>query len=195
MSRDDASPIPLPLAGAPMRPTFVNAPLVQLIVLSALVALSASPLHAQAGGSPIRRALYVALGGDPVRERGYTGEPVAVSAGIEQTRTGSRWGLSPWRRLSAANEQLPGQSRWEDFGWAFPLAMAGRQVSFGPICSAASASPICAPVCETRAIMRTPMACSFALSRTIARSGTDRSRPDSEPTSRLAVFGCSRKRA
>ncbi len=99
-----------------MRPPFVNARLGQLIVLSALVALSASPLHAQAAGSPIRRALYVALGGDPVQESGYVGRPMALSAGIEQTRAGSRWGFrlgADYRRQTSSFLQ---QSRWEDFG-------------------------------------------------------------------------------
>ena len=99
-----------------MRPTFVSAPLVQLIALSALVSLSASPLHAQSGGSPIRRALYVALGGDPVRERGYNGEPVAVSAGIEQTRTGSRWGFRLGADYRRQTSSYLSHSRWEDFG-------------------------------------------------------------------------------
>jgi hypothetical protein len=112
-----------------MRPTFVNAPLVQLIVLGALVALPASPLHAQAGGSPIRRALYVALGGDPVMESGYAGKPVAVSAGIEQTRTGSRWGFrlgADYRRQTSS--RYLGQSRLEDFGLGIS-ARYGRRAS------------------------------------------------------------------
>jgi len=99
-----------------MRPPFVNAPLGQLIVLSAVVALSASPLHAQARSSPIRRALYVALGGDPMQESGYAGTPMALSAGIEQTRAGSRWGFrlgADYRRQTSSYLQ---QSRWEDFG-------------------------------------------------------------------------------
>jgi Outer membrane protein beta-barrel domain len=99
-----------------MRPPFVNAPLGQLIVLSALVALSASPLHAQAAGSPIRRALYVALGGDPVQDRGVANKPVALSVGIEQTRAGSRWGFRLGADYRRQTSSFLSHSRWEDFG-------------------------------------------------------------------------------
>jgi hypothetical protein len=99
-----------------MRPRFVNAPLAWLIAVSSLVTLSASPLHAQQSGSSIRRALYLALGGDPVSGIGYPSTPLAMSAGVEQSRAGSRLAFRLGADYRRQTSNVLGDQRREDFG-------------------------------------------------------------------------------
>jgi len=99
-----------------MRPPLANGPRSRLIVLSAILALPGSALRAQSASSPIRHALYVALGGDPTSGDGYMGTPLAISAGVERARVGSRWSLrlgADYRRQTASGF---GTRRLEDFG-------------------------------------------------------------------------------
>jgi hypothetical protein len=99
-----------------MRPPLANRSISRLIVLFAILALPGTALRAQSGGSPIRHALYVALGGDPTSGDGYMGIPLALSAGLERTRVGSRWSLrlgADYRRQTASGF---GTRRLEDFG-------------------------------------------------------------------------------
>lgn len=99
-----------------MHSPYANAPLSRFALLSVLVVLCSPTLQAQSSASPIRRALYVALGGDPTVETRYEGTPIAVSAGIEQSRDGSRWafrlGADYRRQVTSAF----GTRRLEDFG-------------------------------------------------------------------------------
>ena len=100
-----------------MRPPLVNAPIGRLIVIAALVAPPASSLQAQTTRSPIAHALYLALGGDPTSGDGFVTTPLALSAGVERTRAGSRWALrlgADYRRQSS-NSSF-GSTRSEDFG-------------------------------------------------------------------------------
>ena len=99
-----------------MRPPAVNVPLMRLIALCMLVTLPTSLLQAQANGSSIRRALYVALGGDPVSGVGYPRTPLAVSAGVEQSHAGSRWALRLGADYRRQTSNVLGDQRWEDFG-------------------------------------------------------------------------------
>ena len=98
----------------PLSSTNAHSP--RFAILSVLALLCSSPLQAQSSTPPIQRALYVALGGDPATETTYAGTPIAVSAGIEQSRTGSRWALrlgADYRRQAASSF---GTRRLEDFG-------------------------------------------------------------------------------
>ena len=87
-------------------------------VLPLFVLLLAPTLRAQSNATPIRRALYIALGGDPTVERGYASAPVAISAGIEQSRQGSRWAFRLGLDYRRQTSSVLSQSRWEDFGAA-----------------------------------------------------------------------------
>jgi hypothetical protein len=98
--------------GGPMRRSFVDAPLAGLLVLFSLPAA----LRAQATQSPVKHALYLALGGDPTAGDGPLSVPFAMSAGVERTRSGSRWTVrlgADYRRQSSNDL---GRARWEDFG-------------------------------------------------------------------------------
>ncbi|MFL5619342.1 MAG: hypothetical protein ACJ79A_13225 [Gemmatimonadaceae bacterium] len=100
-----------------MRRPFSNAPLSRLILLTALVTAPATSLDAQTSGSSIEHALYVALGGDPAPRSAYADAPLAVSAGVERSRAGSRWSMrlgADYRRQTSDGSF--GSSRSEDFG-------------------------------------------------------------------------------
>jgi hypothetical protein len=101
-----------------MRSPLSPAPLARLLPLALLVAVPCVALHAQEPTPPIKRALYVALGGDPISNEGAGSHPLAFTAGIEQGRLGSRWSFrlgADYRRLSSHNYS---DARWEDFGVA-----------------------------------------------------------------------------
>ena len=87
------------------------------LVAAVLVISSAPLLSAQTSGSPIRHALYLALGGDPASGDGYRNAPRAVSAGVERGREGARWSMrlgADYRRQTSGGSL--GSSRSEDFG-------------------------------------------------------------------------------
>lgn len=86
------------------------------LALSVLTALPRSSLHAQSVASPIHRALYLALGGDPGSGEDGTSTPLSLSAGIEQSRTGSRWAFRLGADYRRQTSNLFGSSRGEDFG-------------------------------------------------------------------------------
>jgi hypothetical protein len=86
------------------------------IVVVALAAVAPS-LGAQTKASPIRHALYLALGGDPTSDDLYMKAARAVSAGVERSRTGSRWSMrlgADYRR-QVSNGSL-GSTRVQEFG-------------------------------------------------------------------------------
>ena len=51
-----------------------------------------------------------------MEERGVASKPVALSVGIEQTRSGSRWGFRLGADYRRQTSSYLSQSRWEDFG-------------------------------------------------------------------------------
>jgi hypothetical protein len=86
-----------------------------LELIALLLPLAPATLPAQHADPPIRHSLYVALGGDfvfrEVRER----SPLALSAGLERGRVGSRWSLrlgADYRRQTTSYSD----TRWEDVG-------------------------------------------------------------------------------
>lgn len=96
---------------------FFDARLPRLVVAAALTTVAAPAMSAQTSGSPIRHALYLALGGDPASGSGYAGAPLAVSVGLERSRVGSRWSMrlaADYRRQ--ASDGAFGSSRSEDVG-------------------------------------------------------------------------------
>ena len=80
-----------------------------------LLALAPAIAGAQNASSPITRSLYFALGSDPLAASFSENPSLAVSAGIDQARSGSRWslrfGADYVRRTSSY-----GDGRSEDFG-------------------------------------------------------------------------------
>ena len=101
-----------------MRSPLTPAPLLRLLALAPLVAVPFVAPLAQEATPPIKRALYVALGGDPVANSGTGSYPLALTAGLEQGRPGSRWSFrlgADYRRLSS---HYYSEARWEDFGVA-----------------------------------------------------------------------------
>jgi opacity protein-like surface antigen len=85
------------------------------LALGVLTALPRSPLHAQSVASPIGRALYLALGGDPGSGGDGRSTPFSLSAGIEQSRTGSRWAFRLGADYRQQTSNSLGSSRSEDF--------------------------------------------------------------------------------
>lgn len=109
-----------------MRRLLVKASFTCSLVTATLAALAVPSLRAQSSSSPIRHALYLALGGDPFSGNDYANAPRAVSAGVERSRDGSRWSMrlgADYRRQSS--DGVYGKSRLEDFG-ANLLARYGR---------------------------------------------------------------------
>lgn len=109
-----------------MRRLLVMASFTCSLVTAALAALAVPTLRAQSSTSPIRHALYLALGGDPFASNDYANAPRAVSAGVERSRDGSRWSLrldADYRRQSS--DGVYGKARSEDFGVSL-LARYGR---------------------------------------------------------------------
>ena len=98
-----------------MHASLVSAPLVRLALLSALIAFPASS-SAQSNQSPIRRALYVALGADPATHSSTASAPLAATVGVEQSRVGSRWAFRLGADYRRVTESYYSTSRWEDFG-------------------------------------------------------------------------------
>ena len=99
----------------------------QLIAILALLAPTA--LLAQSTDSVIEHSFYLALGGDPALSEGASHSPLAVSAGVERARSGSRWALrlgADYRRATIPNSD----DRWEDFGVGLTARYAKRS---GPI--------------------------------------------------------------
>jgi hypothetical protein len=87
------------------------------IITAGLVTAAVSSLGAQASESPIRHALYLALGGDPASHDLYLSAPRSMSAGVERSRAGSRWSTrlgADYRRQTSGGSL--GSSRLEDFG-------------------------------------------------------------------------------
>lgn len=80
-----------------------------------LLVLAPAFAGAQNVSSPISRSLYLALGSDPLAHGEPEEFPLAVGAGIEQSRRGSRWslrfGADYMRRTSSYLDM-----RWEYFG-------------------------------------------------------------------------------
>jgi hypothetical protein len=98
-----------------MHSPFACAPIARLALLSVFAALPAT-LSAQSNASPIRRALYVALGVDPVTNMSHASVPLTGTVGVEQSRVGSRWSYrlgADYRRQTA---DFLGRSSWEDIG-------------------------------------------------------------------------------
>ena len=84
-----------------------------LIALATL--LTPSVLIAQSADSPIKHSLYVALGGDPGFGRQDRRSALALSAGVERGRAGSRWSLqlgADYRRETSTYSD----TRFEVFG-------------------------------------------------------------------------------
>ena len=98
-----------------MHALLVSAPLARLALLSALIAFPAF-VSAQTSHSPIRRALYVALGGDPATNTSTASVPLAATVGVEQSRVGSRWAFRLGADYRRVTESQYSTSRWEDFG-------------------------------------------------------------------------------
>jgi len=83
--------------------------------IALLALLTPAPLLAQSTDASIRHSLYVALGGDFVFRDDRERSPLALSAGLERGRVGSRWSLrlgADYRRKTTAYSD----TRWEDFG-------------------------------------------------------------------------------
>ena len=98
-----------------MHSPLANARLARLVLLAALVALPAS-LDAQSNGSPIRRALYLALGVDPATNMSHASVPLTGSIGVEQSRAGSRWSYRLGAEYRRQTADFLGRARWEDLG-------------------------------------------------------------------------------
>lgn len=88
----------------------------RLVLLAPMLVLAPVVARAQsAQASPISRALYVALGADPYV--GWRRPPIALSAGVEERRVGSRWAF----RLGAdylRTTHTDFEQRDEEFGLA-----------------------------------------------------------------------------
>jgi hypothetical protein len=100
-----------------MRRELVTATLTRTVAIAALFAVVAPRLGAQTKASPIRHALYLALGGDPTSNDLYMNAARAVSAGMERSQAGSRWSMrlgADYRRQTSDGSL--GSSRLEEFG-------------------------------------------------------------------------------
>lgn len=105
-----------------MHPPHASQHLARLGLLLSLFVVLSPNLRAQSNATPIRHALYVALGGDPTVESGYSSIPFAISAGVERRREGSRWGLRLGADYRRKTSDVLSEARWEDFG----IAMSAR---------------------------------------------------------------------
>lgn len=109
-----------------MRRLLVKASFTCSLVTAALAALAVPSLPAQSSSSPIRHALYLALGGDPFTSNDYARAARTVSVGMERSREGSRWSMrlgADYRRQSS--DGVYGRVKSEDFGVSL-LARYGR---------------------------------------------------------------------
>ena len=99
-----------------MRRPSVRSKLACSIVTASVVAM-APRVGAQATSSPIRHALFLALGGDPTSHDLYMNSARAVSAGVERSQAGSRWSVrlgADYRRQTSKGSL--GSTRLEEFG-------------------------------------------------------------------------------
>jgi len=95
----------------------------RLLLLALLAFMAPSVVRAQRAESPIANALYLALGTDPPPHERYRSTPLALSAGLERTRLGSRWAIRFGADYMLKRSAYSGL-RWEEFA-------AGVSVRYG----------------------------------------------------------------